>query len=81
MLLAELGMNDRCVLGHAEAPVANRVERLPFDDDEFGGVFGMRARVGDDGNDRLSLEARDIDNHRPLARCAHAGEQFMHGAV
>ena len=77
-VVAELGVDDRRRGIERGLHVGRGGELLPFDPDQLGGVLGLLAPFGDDGDHRLALPARDLDGERVLGRGLEPFEMGEH---
>ena len=67
-IVAELGMDHRRCRIERGLRIGDGRQRFVVDLDELNGVFGFRARAGDDGADRLALPADAVDGDSVLRR-------------
>ena len=67
-VVAELGMDDRRFRVERRLRIGDDRELLIVDDEQFGGVFGKRPRLGDDRRHGLALPAGAVDGDCVLRR-------------
>ena len=67
-VVGELGVDDGRARRDGLDLIADHRQRLPFDGDQLGRVFGLGPAVGDNDRDRLALPDGAVRRQQPLRR-------------